>query len=248
VKFGICQKDVEGGGDGCHAFMPSLSNSMKCGCCSYHVGFHKPIVATPPTLTTEPTVCGEDTANNQILEFQMESEPNLKRPKLSHDHEDLEKELREVKLEFPTSIESKLEKTRNDQSMDPRLVKNWTSLRTSATFSFEKVGEYFPMRSEKAKHKGKWMMWCMPYGMKYASIQPSMCLNNFMTHLSPKPDGVATVHETHLQNRLKDKIKIGALEAEKLASMLKKRSTWMLKWAFEGMCSLTVNFPKTDTF
>jgi hypothetical protein len=65
--------------------MPSLSNSMKCGCCSHHVGFHKPIVATPPTLITQPIVCGENTANNQILESQMESEPNSKRPKLSYD-------------------------------------------------------------------------------------------------------------------------------------------------------------------
>ena len=93
---------------------------MKCACCSHHVGFYKPIVATPPTLITKPIVCGEDITINQILESQVESEPNLKRPKLSHDfltnldHKDLEKRMVEVKLEFPTSIESKLEIARND--------------------------------------------------------------------------------------------------------------------------------------
>jgi hypothetical protein len=69
-----------------------------------------------------------------------------------------------------------------------------------------------------------------------------------MTHLSPKPNGITTIHETRLQNRLKDEIKKGVLEAEKLATMLKKRSAWLSKWAFEVMCSLTVNFPKIDAF
>jgi hypothetical protein len=79
-------------------------------------------------------------------------------------------------------------------------------------------------------------VYCVPCGVE-RSINPSFNLFNWKTHLSPKANGLDSVHEKNLklyQNKEIGEIKVVRKDHEKVEATMKRKEDWVFKYVVKG--------------
>ncbi len=84
----------------------------------------------------------------------------------------LEHDVLEVE-EIQNDLESCILKARCDKVMPSQLMKNWQECEEDSLWGFARQRRYHPQISHEKKTMGKWVMYCVPCGIK-RSINPHL--------------------------------------------------------------------------
>ena len=142
----------------------------------------------------------------------------------------------EFEIKLGNDVEGAILRAQCNKMMPPHLIANWKTLEKDSVYGFKERGLYHPRVSKEKRNFDKWVMFCVSCQVE-RSIKPSFNLLNFKTHLSPKENGVDSIHEKNLKSSLKKEVileKVSLEEKKKSEGILKKHIEWVQKYARKG--------------